>query len=248
MPDPITLALIAVVMVLGGIVKGTLGLGLPLVCVGFMSIFLPVKMLLGIAILPILVTNLFQVFESGGGTGVLRTWWPMILCFWAGLLAGSHLLVTLQPESLYAVIGTVLIVFCLSGFFRPNYVLPEKYVLPISLFAGSFAGFSGGLSSVWGPPVTMFMMLTGMKKEVFVRTAGVIWCCGAIPLGLIYAHNGVIGPHNAFYSMISCFPAMAGLWVGQRIRKRIPQDVFRKILMAVLFVIGINLVRRAFFV
>jgi len=53
--------------------------------------------------------------------------------------------------------------------------------------------------------------------------------------------------HNVAYSAGACVPAMVGLWGGQKIRKRIPQESFRKVLMATLFVIGLNLIRRAIF-
>ena len=44
-----------------------------------------------------------------------------------------------------------------------------------------------------------------------------------------------------------CLPAMAGLGLGQWVRQRIDQALFRKALLFMLFVIGLNLLRRAVF-
>ncbi len=38
-----------------------------------------------------------------------------------------------------------------------------------------------------------------------------------------------------------------GKWVGQKIRGRIDQETFRKALLVTLFIIGLNLIRRAVF-
>ncbi|MFQ5617417.1 MAG: hypothetical protein ACE5FR_00455 [Rhodospirillales bacterium] len=47
--------------------------------------------------------------------------------------------------------------------------------------------------------------------------------------------------------LLACVPGLAGMWVGQKIRGRIDQETFRKALLVTLFVIGLNLIRRAVF-
>lgn len=246
--DPTTLALITIIMVAGGVVKGAIGLGLPLVCVGFMSMFLPAREVLGLAIIPILVTNVFQVYEAGAGMTTMRRFWPMVVCMWIGLVVGAQQAAVLSPTDLYAAMGGVLILFSMSGFFHPSTILPKSREFSVSLLVGAISGFCGGVSTVWGPPVTMFLLMTGMKKEEFVRTVGIVWCAVAIPLAILYTYSGIIGAHNVYYSLAACVPALVGLWLGQRIRKRISQEVFRRILLATLLIIGLNLIRRAFLV
>lgn len=244
--DSTTLAIIAIIMVLGGAVKGAIGLGLPLVSVGLLSMFLPAREVLGISILPILIANVFQVYEAGGGLSVVKRFWPMVVCMLIGLVIGAQFAATLSPADLYAAIGGVMVLFCVSGFFRPNALLPESLHFPVSLVTGAISGICGGVSTVWGPPVSMFLLMTGMKKEEFVRTVGVVWCAAAFPLTLLYAHNGIIGAHNVYHSLAACIPALFGLWIGQRIRQRISQEVFRRILLVTLLIIGVNLIRRSF--
>ena len=245
--DPTTLALIALIMVLGGTVKGALGLGLPLVCVGFMSMFLPAREVLGIAIIPILVTNAWQAYESGSGMTELRRVWPLILCLWVGLGFGVHVAASLSPQDLYAAIGGLLVFFCVTGFATPSARLPKKLELPVGIVMGVFSGFSGGVSTIWGPPVSMYLLMLGMKKDEFVRTVGIVWCSAAVPVALLYAGKGIIHEDNALLSLLACVPAMAGIWVGQHIRRRISQELFQRVLLITLLVMGLNLIRRAYF-
>ncbi len=59
--------------------------------------------------------------------------------------------------------------------------------------------------------------------------------------------NGILTGEVAPLSLLASVPAFAGMWAGQRIRGRIDQETFRKVLLITLFVIGLNLIRRAVF-
>ena len=48
-------------------------------------------------------------------------------------------------------------------------------------------------------------------------------------------------------SLYTCLPGMLGIWIGEMIRRRINQETFHKVMLLALFVIGINLIRRAIF-
>jgi len=245
--DPVMLAVVAAVMIAAGIVKGVVGLGLPLVIVGVLSIFLPIKAVLGVLILPLMVTNIWQVIEVRGTLAPLRRFWPLLIMMLLGLGIGAQLLVRLDPSWLYLIVGVIVTAFTVMGFLRPAMRLPDRLEKPAGIVIGGLAGVCGGLGGVWGPPITMYLLALDLKKDDFIGTVGLIWFLGALPLGLFYTAHGIVGSHNVLYSAAACIPAVLGLWLGQKIRERIPQDSFKKVLMVTLFLIGINLIRRAFF-
>jgi len=245
--DPATLALIAAVMVVAGFVKGVTGLGLPLVSLGLMTIFLPIREVLGIIILPLVLTNIWQVIGVRGTLAPLRRFWPMLVTMLAGLAIGAQLVVVLDASYLYLIVGVMVTVFTALGFLAPTMRLPHRAEVPCGVAIGALAGFCGGVGGIWGPPISMYLLALGLKKDDFIGTVGLVWFLGALPLGLFYTMNGIVGSHNILYSLVACFPAVAGLLVGQCMRRRIPQESFRKVLMATLFLIGLNLIRRAIF-
>jgi len=51
--------------VVGGVVKGTLGVGLPLVVVPLLSLLFDAPMAIGLLVLPVLVSNGLQAIEGG---------------------------------------------------------------------------------------------------------------------------------------------------------------------------------------
>lgn len=245
--DPGMLAIVAATMVAAGVVKGIIGLGMPLVIVGILSIFLPIKVVLGILIFPLMITNIWQVFEVKGTLAPLVRFWPLATMMLVGLGVGAHLLILLDPSLLYLAVGGIVTIFTILGFLKPSMRLPDKAEKPGGFIIGGLAGICGGLGGVWGPPITMYLLALDLKKDEFIGTVGLLWFLGAFPLGALYYANGIIGEHNVFYSAAACIPALAGVWVGQKIRRRIPQESFRKVLMGFLFLIGLNLIRRGFF-
>lgn len=239
--------MLAGIILFGGMIKGMIGMGLPLITVAFGALILPVKIVLGLSMVSILLTNIWQVRDGGGSLQSLKRFWPMIATMVVFLGIGAQLITVLDGNTLMAILGVVIVVCTVLGLVRPQTLLPKRYELPVSLFAGAASGLSGGLSTVYGPPITMFLLMTDLKKEDYIGTTGLIWVFIAFPLVGFYYMNGIIHSGNIGYSMLACIPAMIGLWIGQRIRKKIPQEAFRKILLVTLLIIGANLIRRAVF-
>ena len=86
-----------------------------------------------------------------------------------------------------------------------------------------------------------------LPKDEFIRAVGLVWFAASLPLVAGYLENGVLNGRTAQLSALVCLPAFAGLWLGQWLRGFIDQESFRKVLLLALFLIGLNLIRRALF-
>jgi hypothetical protein len=65
--------------VLGGSVKGALGVGLPLVAVRMLSLWLPSPQAIGLVVAPVLSSNLWQAVDGGGLIQSLRRFRGLIV-------------------------------------------------------------------------------------------------------------------------------------------------------------------------
>ncbi len=65
--DWIMLAIMSGALIIGGVVKGVVGLGLPIITLGILLNFLPPLTVLGLLVVPILITNLW-LCRCGPGT------------------------------------------------------------------------------------------------------------------------------------------------------------------------------------
>ena len=81
-------------------------------------------------------------------------------------------------------------------------------------------------------------------KAEQMRVQGVIYGLGSVALFGAHVNSGVIRGETLPLAVALILPAMAGMWIGGRFQDRIDQATFRRATLLVLFVAGLNLVRR----
>ena len=242
------IAIITGAYIFGGIVKGVVGMGLPMISIAILLNFLPPLTVLGLGVAPIIVTNMWQAVRMGSLLEPLKRFWPMIATGLVFLFIGAELIVAMDTDVLFGLLGALVAVFSLISLASPN--MPplkpetEKWAGPL---AGGLGGLMGGISTIWGPPMTMYFVMLKLPKDVFVRTVGMAWFAFSVPLAIAYWRNGIFSGDIVYLSFFACIPGMIGIRIGEVIRERIDQDTFRKVLLIVLLLIGLNLIRRAVF-
>jgi uncharacterized membrane protein YfcA len=231
--DTTTLLLASLALMLGGFVKGAIGVGLPL--------------LLAIVVIPIVMTNLWQAINAGNLRQPLVRFWPMTLCLLVLIWFSARLVVELDARILYALIGSSVLLFVLASYFRVEWnVSPsaERWAGPL---AGSLGGFLGGISTIWGPPMMIYFVMLRLPKEDYIQAVGLVWFIASIPLVIAYVRYGILTTDTALLSTLACVPGFVGLAIGQALRKHINQQAFTKLLLLFLFLVSLNLLRRAIF-
>ncbi len=147
---------------------------------------------------------------------------------------------------MYGLLGGAVMIFTLSNLVRELPTIPPSAEWWAGPLAALLGGLLGGVSTIWGPPMTLYFLMLRMKKEEFVGTVGLIWFCASVPLVLAYLDNGILNADTIGLSLAACVPGIIGLLIGQKIRRRINQETFRKVLLGFLFLVGLNLIARAF--
>ena len=110
---------------------------------------------------------------------------------------------------------------------------------------GAIAGILGGLVSLWLPAVLVYLSARQVSKEEFVRATGLLLFSGTIPLLAGFWREGFLTGPIAGVSASMLLPTLLGMWIGSRLRHRLSEQVFKRVLMGVLILIGLNLIRRS---
>ena len=69
----------AAAILFGGIVKGTLGVGLPLFAVPIMSLMIGSTQAIALVAVPVLVSNIWQAWQEASWKASLKRFWPLML-------------------------------------------------------------------------------------------------------------------------------------------------------------------------
>jgi uncharacterized membrane protein YfcA len=125
--------------------------------------------------------------------------------------------------------------------------LPDRFDKLGQLGFGTAGGILGGLSGVWVAPVIMYMSARQVPKDEFVRAVGLLLLIGGVPFALAYVQQGFLTPELGVVSLALVVPTLLGFSLGARLRSRLSNEKFRKLVLYVFLILGLNLLRRGIF-
>ena len=228
-----------------GVVKGMVGFAMPMVMISGLSSFIAPELALAGLILPTVVANGQQALRQGLGQA-----WASVMAYKVFLAVGAVVLLlaaqlvsVIPAHLLLLMIGLAVCAFTalqLAGF-SPK--LRER-TPRVDALIGAVAGVTGGVSGIWGPPTVMYLNALDVEKRESLRIQGIIYGLGAVLLVVSHIGSGVLNARTLPFSAFLLIPAMVGMQIGFRLHERIDQASFKRLTQIVLFVAGLNLIRR----
>jgi len=240
------LALAVIITFFAGFVKGAVGFAMPMIMISGLASFLPAETALAALILPTVMANGIQALRQGwraawDGVKTFRVYLLTLLVF---LLFSAQLVRVLPQGALFLLIGIPVSGFALMQLFGLHFSVSAKHRVRAEVLIGSFAGFFGGMSGVWGPPTVAYLTAIKAPKAEQMRVQGVVYGLGAVVLMGAHMRSGVLSTFTAPLSALMLVPAFLGMVIGLRLHDRMAQDRFRRMTLLVLVVAGLNLMRR----
>ena len=232
-------------LLLAGIVKGILGIGIPVVSVSLLSLVIDVPMVVALLPIPILLSNLWQSLPSGHIESTLRRFGPLIVALVVGTFTGARLLVDIDQRLLIGIVGAAVLLFAVSAHFPRPLRLGRRAECWLGVPVGFLAGVLGGMTTFFGPPLIMYLFALNMEKDEFVGTISTLYLCAAVPLAVALGMFGFMGQQEYLWSTTAAAPVFLGVLFGQWLRARISQSAFRRGLLLMLLVVGVRLISRA---
>lgn len=232
--------IVVIVFAIAGMIKGTIGLGLPAVSMGLLTLVISPFQAATLLIVPSMVTNFWQLFAEGNVLRLVRRFWPML----AGIVVGSvwSVFPTLGHSSFHseALLGGMLALYGLYGLFAknmPNLAPYEKWLAPLIGYLGGALTVATGVVVI---PVVPYLQSLGQKRDDLVQSLGLAFTVSTICLAVFLHQNPVENiPLDWKMSFIALIPSLIGMWLGTKIRYRIPEQKFRKVFFFGLVVFGL---------
>ena len=166
----------------------------------------------------------------------------MFITLLLGIIIGGKLILSFDLKTISIIIAVTIIIFTTINLFGLDLRgLKHEYEKKISIILGFFSGILGGLSTFYAPPIITFLVSLNLEKEYFIRTTATMYFLASIPLytSLIYHSLGTF--YDLFISFMITAPALLGQYLGTKIRMRLSNEIFRKIILIILIIIGFSL-------
>lgn len=237
---------IGIAFLVAGFVKGAIGVGLPTVVMGLLSIVMPPAQAAGLMVLPAIGTNIWQMAAGPALGRLARRLAGMIVAVFVGTFATIGLM-TRSAAGASVALGLVLAAYGAYALFARRFEVAPRHERWASPLVGLVTGMISGATGVFVIPTVPYLTALRMEREELVQSIGIaaFVCPLAITLALL-AH-GRYGADVAGSSLLALFPALAGMYVGQRVRRRLPAATFMRWLFIGLIALGGYMVVRALY-
>ena len=239
--DPFVIAVASIAFFLGGLLKGVIGMGMPLVAIPLIATVMPVTQAIPLMVAPGYIMNLIQMRQAWHARMPLLTWWPLFLGMAVGVVVGVYFATSAPERLLRGVLGGTVVVFVLLSFARVE--LPARHVEnpAAGLTMGGVTGLFGGLTGVFGPTLAMYFLARRLEKDRFVWIMAVLMFSGVTFLSGSLTAAGNFSQAQLLGTLGVLLPSWLGLTAGAWVRGRVSQNIFRRVALTALLVMGISL-------
>lgn len=237
-------AFIAAVFLLAGGVKGVLGLGLPTVGMGLLSIVMTPVQAAGILVIPALATNIWQVAFGPAFLALVRRFALMIVATVIGTFSTVGFLTQSSGSTATAALGAVLAAYGIYGLVGPRFEIRPQQERWLSPLVGFVTGMLNGATGVFVIPAAPYLTALRLDKEELVQSVGINAFICPLALAAALMVHGDLRIEAAGNWVVALVFSLAGMYVGQIVRQRTAEQVFRRAFFIGLLALGAYMLLR----
>jgi hypothetical protein len=234
-------------LIAAGFLKGTIGVGMPVVALPLLSLFLDVKSAAMLLSIPLVLSNLPQALEGGKTGRCLMQLTPVILGMIPGLFLGVQILLALDANVARVIAGLVLMGVGGVTLLAPKLQIQPRLTLPAGIAFGFFGGILGGIAAMPGPLVFIFLLAKGLRGKAFTKEASLYLVVSAGLLALLLTASRAFSWLDVSVSAAAMLPVALGMYAGQHMRDKIAPETFKKLVLIAVIAAGADLLRHGFF-
>ncbi|MBC7434400.1 MAG: sulfite exporter TauE/SafE family protein [Rubritepida sp.] len=241
MPDILSIAL---VFLLAGFVKGVIGLGLPTIAMGLLGLWLAPAQAAVLLTVPGLVTNLVQMRGPAFLSLLHRLRW-MLVGVVAGTAAGFWLWGGLGGRWASIGLALALMAYAALGLATVRPVLSPPAARRLAFPTGAATGAITPATGVFMLPMAPWLQANQLPRDDMVQALGIALFVSALSLGAALWWTGGFAGGAGGGSVLALLPALGGQWLGARLRRVLPEAVFRRVFFLGILALGSHLLWRS---
>ncbi len=245
MTDPLTAAAVFAVFLVAGGVKGLVGFGLPAISLALLTLALDLTTAMVLVLVPSLVTNVWQAAAGGNGRAIVGRIWPFLAMATATVWLGALVLVRVDAAWLSGLLGLVLVTYSTLNLGGARFALSARQEVWAGPALGVVNGLLTGMTGTFMMPGVLFLQAIGLSRDVLVQALGMLFTLSTAALAVALHGNGLLRVSLGSLSAAALVPAAIGMAFGQRIRKRLSEERFRRVLFIALLLLGAYIVVRS---
>ncbi len=209
-----------------------------------LSLLIDLKVAIPLVIIPSLSSNVLVMVQAGRFQEAVQRFWLLYISAIPGLILGVSVLSSVKSSWSRAVLGAILFVFALWAWRTQALALSKSaekwWTGPVGLVTGVVNGITG--SQVM--PVLPFLLALQLHKDLFVQAINLSFTLSSLVMLLLLSRFGLLALGTLGLATVGIVPVSLGIFLGGMLRRRLPDEAFRKIVLIFLLALGLSLMVR----
>ena len=239
------IALVVVALLVGGLVKATLGFGAPLIALPIMALGMGSEDAVVIMAIPGVVANGILAWSTRSHHAEAIDLWRIVLPSIPAAALGSVILSGLPDRGTSVMMAIVIVAYLVVRHLQPDTTIGPRTRRWLSPGAGTMGGLSQGAVGISLPWVGPYLHALRLEPDAFTYEICVFFL---VPTIVQTATLGVVGEYDSRrlgLSFVAAVVFLATLPVGSRIRRSMTPAGFERAVLWMLAVAAVALTTQA---
>jgi len=238
----ISLAIAALSFAIGGLLKGAIGAGAPVLVIPVLAMLYDVKVAVAVMMVPTLMTNIWQGWQFRHSMLPKKFVFTFALAGGLGAGMGSWVLATLSQSVLSLIVAFTVLAYVLFRVVRSNWILPYATALKLSIPVGIIAGTLQGATGISAPVSLSFYNAMRLERPVFIASVSIYFIAMTVVQIPVLVSLQIMTTQHFLWGGAALLPILGFMPVGQQLAKKLSKETFDIALLFLLVCLAFKLI------
>ena len=239
--DGFILLAVVCVILLSGLIHGTMGLGFPMVATPVLATMMDVRSAILITLLPTMAVNVASILNSKSSLENTRPYLPLVLFALLGSIIGSSVLAITDPAPFRILLAALILLYLWNNLRIPKQWLVDHAMAAMAVF-GMTAGIAAGTTNVMVAVLIIYFLSLETPRSILVPALNSCFLVGKASQIIVLAIAGLVGVRLLLETAPLALAAVIALRLGQGLQSGIEVSTYQAILRKLLALLAIILI------
>ena len=236
------LIIFSTIIFVSSLVHGSIGFGFPMIATPLLAMVTDMKTAILYIAIPTLLINLISIYSEGNFLQAIKRFYPLAIIGMIGSAIGTQILIYSSSELFKLLLAfSILLYLFIQKFKIQMKWIGEKKTLSMVVF-GLIAGIIGGLTNVMASILIIYSLESKHSKKEIIQSTNLCFLFGKITQIVLFTFHGSFNQELLTLSFSSLIIVVIAMFVGLKIKDKMPKESYVKVVKVVLFLIACVLI------
>jgi uncharacterized membrane protein YfcA len=231
-----------IIFFVGGLVKGTIGVGLPTVTLTLLSFFFDIKDSISFILVPVILTNFFQMLDGKHLKSIFKQTKIFLFTSVTFVIPGFLILRAIDSKIILIILASLLVLNSSLVLFNKIITIKKYDSFLAQFWIGALTGITTGVTSIYTMPFIFLIQSLKFSKEKLIQLMGLSFFLYSLSQFTLFYSFSMINEKVLLFSSLACLPILLGVIVGKYLRKILSEQIFKKLFNYMLLISGLTII------